>query len=331
MPAPALEDMGAAMTSTPLLAARLARGIRRAALDLHRRGAVVAVSGGVDSGVVAALCVEALGASHVLLLRLPERDLGERSSDLGEQLADRLGAPSVEVPISDALAALGCYAEQERALRQVLPEYETGWPYKVVRSDSNADVIVFFLVVERPDGSQVRCRIPSGPYRTLLAATNMKQRVRTLLQYTWADRHHYLVAGTPNLLEYDQGFFVKGGDGLADVKPIAGLYKQQVYALARHFQLPEGIASRAPTTETFTLAQSQDEFYFGYPHGLMDLFVWGERTGIPAAELAVRAGVDVVVVEAAYREVASRRKATRYLHAPAVVLDPGPDPHSGRL
>jgi NAD+ synthase len=127
--------------------------------------------------------------------------------------------------------------------------------------------------------------------------------------------------GTPNLLEYDQGFFVKGGDGLADVKPIAGLYKSQVYALARALGLPEGIANRSPTTETFSLPQSQEEFYFGHPYERMDLLVQGHDEGVPAADLSPRVELTPDEVEAAYGEIERRRVATEYLHAPAVLLD----------
>jgi NAD+ synthase len=288
--------------------------------DLGRRGAVVAVSGGVDSGVVAALCARALGPSRVLCLRLPEREVSDESSQLGLRLAEMLGTPTVEEPISGALEAMSFQRRQEEAIRQVFPDYEPTWRHKLVRSAPTGGMIVFWLVVERPDGVEDRRRMPSEAYRALLSATNMKQRVRKLLEYTWADRLHYAVAGTPNLLEYDQGFFVKGGDGLADLKPIAGLYKGQVYALARFLELPEGISGRAPTTETFSLPQTQEEFYFGYPYEQMDLLVWGETNGVPAAEVAAQAGLGVESVEAAYWEIARRREATAYLHAPAVVL-----------
>ena len=302
-------------------AERLEQGIRDALTDLGRRGVVVAVSGGVDSGVVAGLCVRAIGPKRVLLLRLPERELSEGSSDLGLQLAEKLGTPTEENSISPALEALGCHALEQEAIRQVFPDYEPTWGHKLVRSPPSGGVIVFSLVVERPDGTQERSRMPSDAYRKLLAATNMKQRTRKLLEYSWADRLHYAVAGTPNLLEYDQGFFVKGGDGLADLKPIAGLYKQQVFALAEYLELPEGIAGRAPTTETFSLPQSQEEFYFGHPHERMDVLLWGETNGVPAEELAPRAGLDADAVEAAYWEITRRREATAYLHAPAIVLD----------
>jgi NAD+ synthase len=301
--------------------AQLTERTRAAVRELGRRGAVVAVSGGVDSGVAAALAVRALGPRHVLLLRLPERDVGRAAADLGLELARALGAPTEEEPITAALEALGCYRRRDAAIRAVFPDYEPSWRHKLVRSAPNGAIITFSLVVQRPDGGSEQRALPSAAYRALIAATNMKQRVRKLIEYTWADQLGYAVIGTPNLLEFDQGFFVKGGDGLADVKPIAHLYKTQVYALARALGLPDAIASRAPTTETFSLPQTQEEFYFGHPYERMDLLVWGRDGGVPATELAPRIGLDADAVEAAYWEIDRRRVATRYLHAPPLMLD----------
>ncbi len=299
---------------------RLADEIRRALRDLGRRGAVVAVSGGVDSGVAAALAVRALGPRRVLLLRLPERDIGQHASDLGLELAQALGAPSEEESITAALEGLGCYRRRDAAIRMAFPEYEPTWRHKLVRSAPTGAIISFSLVVERPDGSTEERVLPSAAYRALIAATNMKQRVRKLIEYTWADQLGYAVIGTPNLLEFDQGFFVKGGDGLADIKPIAHLYKTQVYELAQALGLPDAIACRAPTTETFSLPQTQEEFYFGHPYDRMDLLVWGCDGAVPASELAPHVGLSEEAVEAAYWEIDRRRAATRYLHAPAAML-----------
>jgi NAD+ synthase len=232
-----------------------------------------------------------------------------------------LGAPTEEESISGALEALGCYRRRDEAIRAVFPDYEPDWKHKLVRSPPSGGMIVFSVVVERPDATTDSRRMPPDAYRAMLAATNLKQRVRKVLEYTWADRLGYAVVGTPNLLEYDQGFFVKGGDGLADVKPIAGLYKTQVFALAHELGLPEGIATRAPTTETFSLEQSQEEFYFGFPHEQMDLLLWGEDADRPAAELAELTGLDPETVEAGYSEIRRRRTATSYLHAPATLID----------
>ena len=300
-------------------AARLATATAEAVRELGRRGAVVAVSGGVDSGVVAALSARGLGPKRTFFLLLPERDGDSLSSRLGAELAEQLGVPSEEVSITAALEALGCYRQRDAAIRAVFPDYEPDWPHKLVRSAPTGAMIVFSLVVERPDGTQESRRMPPGPYRELLAASNMKQRVRKLLEYSWADRLGYAVIGTPNYLEYDQGFFVKGGDGLADVKPIAGLYKSQVYALARELGLPDGIAGRAPTTDTFSLPQSQEEFYFGHSYERMDLLVSGIDAGTAPAELAASVDMTADQVEAAYGEIERRRVATHYLHAAAVV------------
>jgi NAD+ synthase len=295
-----------------------AEAIRR----LRRGGAVVAVSGGVDSAVVAGVCVRAVGPERVLCLRLPERDSASESADIGLELANALGAPSRLEPITAALEALGCYRQRDEAIKKVFPDYEPSWRHKLVRSQPTGGVIVFSLVVERPDGTQERRRMGPDAYRELLAASNMKQRARKLLEYTWADRLGYAVAGTPNLLEYDQGFFVKGGDGLADLKPIAQLYKSQVYALAHELGLPASVADRYPTTDTFSLPQTQEEFYFGHPYGRMDLLVWGHVNSVEPAELSLRVGLSPQEVEIAYGEIERRRVATEYLHAPAIVIEP---------
>lgn len=288
---------------------------------LRRRGVVVAVSGGVDSGVVAGICVRALGPEHVLCLRLPERDIGGASSDLGLELATALGARTVEEPITAALEGLGCYRRRDEAIRRVFADYEPKWRHKLIRSAPSGGIIVFTLVVERPDGTEESRRMPPEAYQELISATNMKQRVRKVFEYTWADRLGYAVVGTPNLLEYDQGFFVKGGDGLADVKPIARLYKSQVYLLARELGLPEAIATRPPTTETFSMPQTQEEFYFGHPYARMDVLLWGYDEGMKPDELSDRVGLEPHDVEIAYREIERRRVATQYLHAPPIIID----------
>jgi NAD+ synthase len=291
--------------------------------ELGRRGVVVAVSGGIDSSAVAGLCIRAVGPKRVILLRLPEKDAGDSSSDLGLLLAESLGARTVEEPITDALAALGCYSARDGAIKKVFADYEPDWRHKVVRSPPAGGITFFSLVVERPDGSSETRRIPPAAYLELIAATNIKQRARKLTEYTWADRLSYVVAGTPNLLEYDQGFFVKGGDGLADIKPISRLYKSQVYAVAEALGLPAEITSRQPTTDTFSLPQTQEEFYFGHPYERMDLLMWGERNALPAAELAPRVELGPDEVEEAYAEIRHRRVATAYLHASAILPPDG--------
>ena len=294
--------------------------------DLSRRGLVVAISGGIDSSVCAALAVAAVGAKRVFGLLLPERDSSGFSTNRGRQLVDHLGISHEVHDIATTLEAIGCYRWRDEAIRRVFPEYGEGWKNKIViRGGLEGRMNHFFLVVQSPDGETREERLALPDYLQIVAATNYKQRVRKTVEYFHADRLNYAVVGTPNRLEYDQGFFVKNGDGSADVKPIAHLYKSQVYALARHLRLPEEIANAVPTTDTYSLAQGQDEFYFALPYQQMDLALWAYNHGRPAAELAEALAVTEQQARNVYRDIESKRRGTRYMHLPPVLVEPVPE------
>jgi NAD+ synthase len=290
---------------------------------LHRRGAVVGLSGGVDSSVVASLCARALGPEHVVALLMPERDCSGEALWLGRLMAERLGIHAIVEDIGPTLAAAGCYRLQAEAIRTVFPEYGEGWRCKLsLPSILEGDRLnVFSLTVEDPSGARRTSRMSPPAYRQLVAATNFKQRTRKMMEYYHADRLQFAVAGTANRLEFDQGFFVKQGDGAADFKPIAHLYKTQVYSLAEHLDVPLAIRGRPPTTDTFSMPQTQEEFYFALPYDQMDLCLWGRDHGTPAEELAAIAGLTSAQVERVYRDIDAKRRTTRYLHVPPLTVD----------
>jgi|SRR5450759_544546 len=289
-----------------------------------RRGVVVALSGGIDSSVVAALCVAALGKERVFGLHMPERESSSETVMLSRLLADSLGIDSTLEDISSILEAAGCYWRRDDAIRLVCPEYGPGYKSKiilpsVIDSDSFR---LYSVVVLAPDGTRTKHRLTTESYLGIVAATNFKQRVRKMLEYYHADRLNYVVSGTPNRLEYDQGFFVKLGDGSADVKPIAHLYKSQVYALAAHLGVPEEIRSRPSTTDTYSLPQSQEEFYFSLPYQRMDLCLFGKNNGVPVDEIAAAADLTSEQVMRVFRDIEQKRKTTEYLHlAPELAGD----------
>lgn len=314
-------DMRALVLDAEKETARLSTAIKKTVThDLRRRGAVLGLSGGIDSSVTAALCVAALGKARVLGVLMPERDSDPDSLRLGQVVADALGIATVIEDIAPSLEAQGCYRRRDDFIRLVVPEYSADWRCKIVLSDelSAMGFAVSFLVVEAPDGTQSRHRMTAEAYRGVIAAANMKQRTRKQLEYFHADRLGYAVAGTPNRLEYDQGFFVKNGDGASDVTPIAHLYKTQVYQLAAHLGVPAEISARPPTTDTWSLPQSQEEFYFSAPHKIMDLCLQGMETRRTVEMVARDAGLSVGEVETVWREIEAKRKATRYLHAAPV-------------
>lgn len=307
-------------------AAGAAREIEQAIRDivfekLKRKGAVVAVSGGIDSSVVAALCARALGNDRVLGLLLPEAESSEDSARLASVLCDALGIRQAVEDITPILNAAGCYQRRDEAIRTVVPEYTAGYKCKIVLPDllGAARYSAYSVVVQSPAKLQTKVRLTAEAYLGIVAATNFKQRTRKMMEYYYADRLTYTVAGTPNLLEYDQGFFVKNGDGAADLKPIAHLYKSQVYQLAEYLELPEEIRKRPATTDTYPLEQSQEEFYFCLPHDQMDLCLYGRNHAAPAAEVAAATGLTAEQVERVYRLIDGRRAATRYLHMQALL------------
>jgi NAD+ synthase len=305
--------------------ARIADAIRATVAEkLRRRGAVVGLSGGIDSSVVAALCVRALGKDRVLGLFMPEHHSSGDSLRLGRLLADTLGIEAVTEDIAPALEGAGCYARQDEAIRGIVPEYGPGWKCKLVLPSLLASerLNVTRLTVQSPEGETRTVRLTAKAYLQLVAATNYKQRIRKMCEYYHADRLLYAVAGTPNRLEYDQGFFVKQGDGAADFKPIAHLYKTQVYQLARHLGVPEEICQRPPTTDTFSMEQTQEEFYFALPYDRMDLCLYAHNHQVPPAEAAPVLGLSADQVERVYRDITAKRRATRYLHVPPQLVHP---------
>jgi len=290
---------------------------------LKRKGIVLGISGGIDSSVTAALCTQALGPDRVTALLMPELDSSDDSVKLGGLLAEKLGIHTILEDIGPLLRAAGCYHRRDEAIRSLVPEYTDKYKSKIVLANilENEGFNFFRLVVESDKGVQKTVRLTAQAYLGIVAATNMKQRARKFYEYYHADRLHYAVAGTPNRLEYDQGFFVKLGDGAADVKPIAHLYKSQVYQLAAYLAIPEEIQRRPPTTDTYSLQQTQEEFYFSLPYDKMDLCLYGKNHHVAPIEVAAATGLTKEQVERVYRDIDTKRNTTHYLHLKPLLVE----------
>jgi NAD+ synthase len=294
---------------------------------LKRRGLIVGLSGGIDSSVTCALAAKAFGPKKVFGLHMPERDSSEETLSMSRKVSSHFGIESVHEDITGILESLKFYTRYNDAVRSVIPEYGEGWKSKIVTSDitENRGFILFSVVAQSPDGALIKKRLPLKVYLEILAATNFKQRTRKMLEYYYADLLHYAVAGTPNRLEYDQGFFVKQGDGAADIKPIAHLYKTQVYQLAEYLGVPEIIRKRTATTDTYSLSQGQDEFYFFLPHEQMDLCLYAKNNGINPDLVAEAAGLTTEQVDYIFRDIEIKRSTTRYLHLQPLLVGNVPE------
>ena len=291
---------------------------------LHRRGGVVGVSGGIDSSVTLGLTARALGPERTLALLMPEADSDPQTLELSRSVADAFGVETIVEDITPILSALGAYERREQAVREVVPQFDAGWRFKIVLPSvvETDGYRLFSIVAESPSGETIEERLPPEQYRTIVAATNFKQRTRKVLEYFHADRLNYAVIGTPNRLEYDQGFFVKLGDGAADVKPIAHLYKSQVYRLAEFLGVPETVRRRPPTTDTYSLPQSQEEFYFSLPYDRMDLCLFAHTGGHPPEAVADAVALSPAAVQRVFDDIDQKRRATQYLHLPPQLAEP---------
>jgi len=293
---------------------------------LKRRGLVVAVSGGIDSSVCAALSVKALGANKVFMLRLPETDSSSDTQDRSTLLIEHLGSEYITHNIAQTLDAIGCYSSRDEAIKEVFSDYGDGWKSKItIQGGLKGQINHFSLVAKNPEGVLFEQRLDIKQYLQIVAATNYKQRIRKTIEYYHADRLNYAVVGTPNRLEYDQGFFVKNGDGSADIKPIAHLYKTQVYALAEALGLPSTICNAIPTTDTYSLPQGQDEFYFALDHKRMDMALWAYNRSASTEDLATMLSIDAEQAAYIYKDIEHKRQTTLYLQYAPFLIEEMPE------
>jgi NAD+ synthase len=279
--------------------------------DLKRRGVVLGVSGGVDSSVCAALAARALGTERVLALFMPEWETDGAQTARAQELCDQLGLRHEIEEIGPILDVAGCYRRRDEAIRELFPDFGSEHRHKISIAEGllERDRLSYFrLTVQSPDGETRTLRMPARVYTRVVAATNMKQRTRKMVEYFHAEALNYAVLGTPNRLEYELGFFVRGGDGLADLKPIAHLYKSQVYALAEYLGLPAAVTEQEPSTETYTLAQTQEEFYFALPYPELDLLLWAWEHRVDERRAAEVIGLEAEAVRRVYRDIVAKRR-----------------------
>jgi NAD+ synthase len=288
---------------------------------MKRGGAVVGVSGGIDSSVVAALCAKALGKDKVLGISMPDKDNSAASKDLAKELAAKFGFEYILDNITSALEGAGCYRLREEGFREVFPQWREGWKAKIVMPTNvlqSGRLNIPRLAVESPSGEKLEERVPLGAYLKIVAASNMKQRMRMLTVYYQAEKRNYAVVGTANKNEHAQGFFVKYGDGGADLRPLSRFYKTQVFQIAEYLGVPEEIRRRTPSTETYPSEVSQEEFFFGLDFATLDHLWLGKEGGYDPFEVAEVMGLTEEQVGHVWRDLDQKQRTTEYLRMPPV-------------
>ena len=296
----------------------IVEALRRNVRSLRRYGAVVGISGGLDSSVVLALCVRAFGLQKVAAVIMPEKDSEPESEQMARRLAAHFGlTPTLEV-ITPVLDGFDCYRRRDEAIRRVFPDYDAskGYKAKIVLPPNVLDedtLNVFSLVVITPGGEELSKQLPVREFLQIVAASNLKQRTRMSMLYYHAEVNNYAVIGTANKNEHDQGFFVKYGDGGVDIKAIGHLFTTQVYQLAEYLGVPEEIRRRTPTTDTYGAPCNQQEFFFRLPFETMDLLWFAQEHNVPLAEVAQVMGLTEIQVRRAFDDFTRKLRATDYL------------------
>jgi len=292
--------------------------------DLKKAGAVLGISGGIDSSVVAALCARALGPDRVLGVMMPEKESSPDSRNLAQELADHLGIASAVDNIAPALEGFDCYRKRDEAIKRVFPEYKAGYNVKITIASKpleKASLNFFNATIESPDGKAVTKRLPREEYLQIVAASNFKQRTRMAHLYYHAERMNYAVAGTGQKDEHELGFFVKYGDGGADFKPIAHLFKMQVFQLAEILPIPDDIRRRPPTTDTYSAEVTQTDFFYGVPFHILDPCWYGLENDVAPGEVAKALGLTAEQVRRVYDDIRQKQRGTKYLRLPPLHVD----------
>lgn len=308
---------------TDRIVAFLQRNVRR---EMKRRGAVVGISGGIDSAVVLALSVRAFGAANVVAVMLPDRDSDPLSEKLGRELAARFGVEPILEDITRALEGFDCYRRRDDAIRRVFPDYDAAKGYKakiVLPQDllEQGTFNVYSVTVVAPDGREETRPLGARELLEIVAASNLKQRSRMSSLYFHAEARQFAVIGTSNKNEHAQGFFVKHGDGGVDIQAIAHLFKTQVYQLSRHLGVPESIQRRKPTTDTYSAPCDQQEFFFRLPFATLDPIWFARENKIPVPEVARSMGLREVEVQRVFDDIAGKQRTTEYLRLSPPILD----------
>ena len=283
----------------------------------RREGAVVGISGGIDSALTAALSVRALGKDKVLGVFLPEKESNPISLTYGELLAKKLGIRTEKVDLTQALESLGCYKKRDEVIKKISPAYDSSYKIKIGLPQDllERDRINYFsLKMISPKGEEKSFRLSKEGLLGIVAATDMKQRSRMIQLYYYAEKYNYMVIGTTNLSEYAQGFYVKFGDGGVDLEPIAHLYKTQVYQLAKFLDIPEEIIKRVPSPDTFSAVVSDQEFFFCMPYDLLDLLLYAQENKIPLSKVSQVLNLSEEQIIRAYRDFDQKRKASIHLN-----------------
>lgn len=300
------------------LALNLRKFIKDNIVGFKKKGAVLGVSGGIDSAVALTLCVQELGKENVFGILLPEKESAPSSRILGAEICESLGVAYEEVPISPILESLNIYEKKDRLMKRTCPEYDPKiHKTSLVLPDFlNQGLLNVPYIRLIKDGETVaKYRLKANDYLELIGLQGVKQRSRMLIQYMYAESMNYVVCGTTNKTELLLGQYVKYGDGGVDIEPLADCYKTQIYALGKFLKVNEEIMKRPPSADTWSHYTTDEEFYWRMPMHIIDQLLYSQEHNLPHNVIEKNTGLSRDKIEHAFRHINKVKDTTEYIRA----------------
>ena len=264
----------------------------------QKSGAVLGLSGGIDSAVTCGLCVKSLNPEKILGLIMPERESDPQSQETAENVGKEFNIETKVVDITSILESFGVYEKKENIVKEKFPDFDSECKYRVVVPPKlESSVGIPYLEILDGKGITHKNKISSSEFLNLTAATSIKHRVRMALLYYHAEKDHLVVAGTTNKSEYMQGYFVKYGDGGSDIEPLVNLYKSQIYQLGKFLNVPNEVISKDASPDVWSYTTNDEEFFYSVPYKIVDLILYGRENNLSINEIQKHSKISIENIE----------------------------------
>ena len=264
----------------------------------QKSGAVLGLSGGIDSAVTCGLCLKSLNPEKILGLIMPERESDSQSQETAENVGKKFNIETKVIDITNILESFGVYEKKENIVKEKFPDFDSECKYRVVVPPKlESSVGIPYLEILDGKGIAHKNKISSSEFLYLTAATSIKHRVRMALLYYHAEKNHLVVAGTTNKSEYMQGYFVKYGDGGSDIEPLVNLYKSQIYQLGKFLNVPNEVISKDASPDVWSYATNDEEFFYSVPYKIVDLILYGRENNLSIDEIQKHSKISIENIE----------------------------------